>query len=766
MLSPLHRLRPSGAQARFYVGSTLSAFFSLTPAALQAESALADSASPPSEQESAAPAAQAAPAVVEPRARPARRPNDPPPLTEAIEVTATQAERPVDESPVPVLVLKRTDLERAASLDLAQTLNYSPGVSVSISENSARGGGNGAEIQGLSGKQVLVLLNGRPFVGDSDGIVDLSAFPASALERIEVVTGPMSVLYGGGAIGGVINLFTREAPAGSGGPNMATSFKYSNFNTFETSQALSYGARSMSALLVGSYSSSDGFDLNPDLKDTDGEAYRRGYVFASFTWQVNPQLNVRFDSLFSDSDRARVYLDIPSYELSGDYYFYDWTWAERRMFSTLSAEWTGDKLAIAGWISSSLYHRDYLSQVQGGFKATNRLTDLADLNARLQARWTPSPLFFLMAGMESRWQSLESVAIYTDADDKDTEQQEVAPTSLLTAEAFLLADLLLWQDRLEIFGGLRANFTQNYGFYPPAVLNIKLRPVKPLILRANVGLGYRPPTLKELNYAFDHLAYNYIIRGNPDLVPEYSLTNHLSAELDGQEHGMLRAGYFFNDAINLIDFVYAGTDPDTGLDVFQTANINQAVTQGMEVIGSTRLRDLRFTAAYQLLDARDKATGLPLLRRSRHTAKLNATYAFGDSGIELGSSLRFQGKQYVSDGSDGATQGGLGDGSTCLEPFQEQLLATNGWDNALIDQAVSTCFVESVPFTVVDLRAQARFQIPGRPLTLSFFAGINNLLDVVREPTLLTTDTTSASQGLDIRPMPGRTFFFGVRGDL
>ena len=101
-----------------------------------------------------------------------------------------------------------------------------------------------------------------------------------------------------------------------------------------------------------------------------------------------------------------------------------------------------------------------------------------------------------------------------------------------------------------------------------------------------------------------------------------------------------------------------------------------------------------------------------------------------------------------------------------MAAYEDQLTSGSGWNQAVIDTVENTCYISADPFTVVDLRAQSRFQVPGRPLQLSFYAGINNLTDVVRVPTLLTTDTTDANQTLDVRPMPGRVFFFGVRGDL
>lgn len=734
------------------------------------------SANPPSQKDDAQPKKPTGP-----RARPVRRSDAPAPLTQAIEVTATQVARPVDESPVPVLVLQKTDLETSGSIDLAQAVGFAPGVTIEVTQNSARGGGPGVEIMGLSGKQVLILLNGRPFVGDSDGVVDLSSIPISMLERIEVVAGPMAVMYGGGAIGGVINLITRQADPGSGGPFMATQARYGTYNTFETAQSMAYGASTMSALLVGSYSASDGFDLNPEFSDTDGERYRRAHLFASVHWHPREDVNIQLDALGSTSDRLRVYLDATGYDLYGQYFFYDWTWNESRYFVNASTEWTRPSFSLSALLSASGYDRFYTSKVQGGFKATLRDTVLRDLNGRLQARWIPRPDFFLLAGLEMRSQDLSIQATYTDADGIDTAVPEVSGSRLTLTEAFLLADKTFWKGRLELYGGVRLNSSSalvisqgattrpNYGLYPPAVLNVKWRVLDPLVLRTNMGLGYRTPNLKELSYEFDHSAYNYVIRGNPDLKPEYSLNGNFSAELENDEFGMIRAGYFYNDVINLIDFVsigYESLEDGSVVQVFQTANIHKALTQGAEVIASTRLSDVRLTAAWQYLDARDKETGLPLLYRSPHRLKLNTTWSLGSSGVELAGSARYQSIQYVSDGSDGSTQSGVGDGSACLEPYMDALTAGPGWSSAAIAEAQAACFVPSIPFWVLDGRVNARFQVPGRPLILNFFAGVNNILDVVREPAPLTTDNTSANQTLDVRPMPGRTFFVGVRGDL
>ncbi|HEY0783185.1 MAG TPA: TonB-dependent receptor plug domain-containing protein, partial [Thermoanaerobaculia bacterium] len=145
-----------------------------------------------------------------------------PPAPAAVPVyydTATVYARPLDSATASVTVLDRAALDGAQATTVADVLRFVPGLDVTA---SGRGGLATAQIRGGDPNFTLVLLDGVPQndptyqVGD---VFDLSGLPASSVERIEVVRGPLSAFYGSTGLAGAINIITREAKPGLvGGP--------------------------------------------------------------------------------------------------------------------------------------------------------------------------------------------------------------------------------------------------------------------------------------------------------------------------------------------------------------------------------------------------------------------------------------------------------------------------------------------------------------------------------------------------------------------
>ena len=123
-----------------------------------------------------------------------------------IVVTAERGRGRASDAAAAVRSLSRTDLERRAGSDLTTILRDVPGVQI----DPVVGSGAGVILQGLGSDRVLVLLDGAPIAGRIGGEFDISRISPSQLERVEIVEGPQSTLYGSTALGGVINLLTRR----------------------------------------------------------------------------------------------------------------------------------------------------------------------------------------------------------------------------------------------------------------------------------------------------------------------------------------------------------------------------------------------------------------------------------------------------------------------------------------------------------------------------------------------------------------------------
>jgi outer membrane receptor for ferrienterochelin and colicins len=126
---------------------------------------------------------------------------------EEVVVTATRTPRAISKVPVPVTVIGLNKIERIGALRLNEVLSEQAGLQI-ISDH-----GTGVQLQGLSADYILILIDGEPVIGRTAGTLDLTRLAVGNIQRIEIVKGPSSSLYGSEAMGGVINIITKKMPA-------------------------------------------------------------------------------------------------------------------------------------------------------------------------------------------------------------------------------------------------------------------------------------------------------------------------------------------------------------------------------------------------------------------------------------------------------------------------------------------------------------------------------------------------------------------------
>ena len=126
---------------------------------------------------------------------------------EDVVVTGTQTPRTLKKLPIITRIISRTELDRLAPRSAADALQMSlPGINV-----TAHGAQYRVSVQGFSGDHVLFLVDGERLTSEGNGVVDLNRIDMANVERIELISGAASALYGSNAIGGVINFITRRA---------------------------------------------------------------------------------------------------------------------------------------------------------------------------------------------------------------------------------------------------------------------------------------------------------------------------------------------------------------------------------------------------------------------------------------------------------------------------------------------------------------------------------------------------------------------------
>src|SRR5688572_12897469 len=198
----------------------------------------------------------------------------PAPVVEAVQIVSASRQDELRESlNTNVSVLSRRVIEDSGSQTVAELLREVPGV---VSRRCSEiAGPAGEQIQGIDLRQVLVLMDGQPLLGGRGikrGVVNLDRQSVDRLEQVEVVKGASSALYGSDAIGGVINLITREATA----PFDTTGeLSGGSFGEINAAAGAGFRRQRVSGLFMVEHHENDGFDLTPTTFDTTGAPFDR-----------------------------------------------------------------------------------------------------------------------------------------------------------------------------------------------------------------------------------------------------------------------------------------------------------------------------------------------------------------------------------------------------------------------------------------------------------------------------------------------------------
>ncbi len=213
----------------------------------------------------------------------------PAPQTQELVVSATRVPIPEEETPASVSVITAEDLEQKQIKRVADALREIPGLSVV--QSGAPGQLTSVFNRGLKSEHTQVLLDGIPINQGLAGLFNFADLTTDNIDRIEVVRGPQSTLYGPRGLAGVIQIFTKE---GSGPPSGSISAEAGSYGTFRESLQTS-----------GSWQQFD-YSLGASRLDTDNarpnNQYRNTSAIANLGWSPNDQLRLSLLSTYSLSD--------------------------------------------------------------------------------------------------------------------------------------------------------------------------------------------------------------------------------------------------------------------------------------------------------------------------------------------------------------------------------------------------------------------------------------------------------------------------------
>jgi vitamin B12 transporter len=514
-------------------------------------------------------------------------------------VTATRNTQLVSSTLPHTTVISRADIERSQASDLVTLLQREAGLQ--RTQNGGVGSTSSIFMRGAPSLQTLVLIDGVPLnKQDASGAVSLEHLMLDNVERVEIVRGNVSAIYGSGAIGGVIQIFTRD---GARDPSASLGLELGPRSTAKLSAQVSgrVGETSLSAgasrFVTDGFSSINAAQLPGANPDDDG--YRNTSLNLSLTHQLaeRHRVGARFMRSSGETDYDNSFgaprdRQLSITRLQQASLFADNTWGDWRSRVTLSEQ--SDRLSTDdnGFFGST-------DQFRTRAMVLNWVNNLA-----LGSDW------LLTAGAERQWQSVDT-----------------ASTAYPTYDVKRAATA--------VFVGVE-------GEAGPGMVQLNLRHDKVGDLSKSTGyLGYSLPVGEALKLiasastAFNAPPLGYLYApsfGNPALKPEEARSHELGVQYSQGSHH-LRTTWFNTQVKNQLDY-------DTSL--FRFGNIGRTRNQGLEMSYQGKWGDTGLRASLTLQDPEDASTGNTLQRRAKTFWSVGVSQPV--AGVLVDADVRHSGK--------------------------------------------------------------------------------------------------------------------------
>lgn len=507
-------------------------------------------------------------------------------VLDAMVVTASRQATRVSEVLSDVSIVEREEIEQAGHSTLEEILSRQPGVE--ITANGSAGAASNVLIRGTNGNHVLLLIDGVRVGSATSGNLPWSRIPSSQIERIEILRGPASSLYGSDAIGGVVQIFTRQsdAPLSVNAEVGMGSYGTRVFNGGVTGrkEGWRYG-------LNASRYSTDGFNSRPwtSTANPDADGFSNNVINGRLGYEFAPGHEASFSYFHSEGEN----------KYDGTGVLNDWRIASRQssgmvsLKNAITRHWTST-FSVGQSLDKSVSLNDGVFQ-------SNFRTDQRQFGWQNDVR-TPIGNFLLAA--ERLEQSVDTSTRY-----RLTERTNNSALAGWTHG--------IGGHRLQ--ANLRHDDNSQFGKKNTGSLAYGYRFSENWRANASVGTAFKAPSFNDL---YSPLSAGEIKTvGNPKLLPEEAKNREISLHYETGAH-LYSATWYLNRVENLIIW------PKTGA-VRMPTNVSNARLEGVTLAYSGGIGSYTFQASYDYLDAKDVATGKRLPQRAEHKALLSVGQRLG-----------------------------------------------------------------------------------------------------------------------------------------
>jgi len=523
---------------------------------------------------------------------------------DTIVVTATRTAQTIDDSLASVSVITQADIERSQAQNLAQLLRNIPGINIIV--NGGMGKTSSLQIRGGNEAHTLLLIDGVRMGSATSGSLPIADISIGEIDRIEIVRGPRTSLYGSDAIGGVVQIFTKAYNKTQGSE---ASLRYGSYATTEFGAGTRWGSDKLNYSLQASGLNTAGFDAyNGNNPDADG--YTRNSVNFGLHYRLNETGELSLSSLQVSGDNQYDSYNMFRTALQNQTDVYTNTYSQSANNIKLDTKISDRWQSIINLSNSSDHYQDYLNGTDNGLFVTNRN----------QLTWQNDIAFndnnLTTLGVDYLDEAVSGSTAYTVSQRNN---------SAVFAQN-------QWQgNRTDLLMALRSDASDSYGQNTTGNLSFGVRH-NGLHSFIAAGTAFHAPSFNDLYWPS---------AGNPNLKPETAQNLELGTGHKGKRVSW-SLNLYQNDVSNLI--AWAPVDPLNPSGSWQPSNINTASITGLEWMLNTRIGRWNTGFGIDLTDARDTATGNLLPRRPGQVIRFNINGQV--MGVDLGLDAKQVGESF------------------------------------------------------------------------------------------------------------------------
>ena len=515
---------------------------------------------------------------------------------ENIIITESRIPTIVSESLSAISVITREDIERYQASDLYDLMSRLPGVS--MLRNGARGSATSLSIRGNQGDHSLFLVDGVRIGSATLGSATLGLINTNSIERIEVVRGPKSNLYGADAIGGVVNIITRDA---------------ADMDSFQVKSSVGSNGTNETTLSAGTTQGKSSYSAVLNTYKTDGidSTYDTSFPHGDEDGHENDSIALRYG--YEINDDAKLSLSYSNSDSSTDY---DTACGDSVSYLPVDCD-IYTKAAISSLSSSLVFQLN--EHWNSNFKI-GRSTDNSEEFARnIDINSTYNAGTFDTTKTEATWfnaieleaDTLLSLGLDYQKDEVDS-SNTYDVSSRDNKAAFL--QYKIKSNGADVSFGARRDDNEQFGEHTTTSVMAGQDVSDNVRLNFSYGEGFKAPTFNDLYYPFS---------GNANLMPEESVNYEIGLKANWN-NSSLNVGLFNNSIENIILW---------NSSIFAPDNTENVEISGLEFSLNTQVANWMLGLSGTVMNPEDKSSGNILVRRAERSASLDGDYSVGNYGL-------------------------------------------------------------------------------------------------------------------------------------